>query len=218
MDISFGITQITSLMIVYSSVYSGADQTKHQNSASLGFVWGIHRDRWIPRTNGQLRGKCFHLITSSWIVSVPVYITWIHKNCKNITITKRRTTHRCAYFMGCTLYRANTLRWRHNGRDCFSNHQPHDCLLNRLFRHRSKKISKLRVTGLCAGNSPRTGEFPAQRASYAENVSLWWRHHELDCDVRTAIIFAHEAQVLRGLIIGVWNIDCLSILKFVGNI
>ena len=37
------------------------------------------------------------------------------------------------------------------------NHQPHDCLLNRLFRRRSKKISKLRVTGLFAGNSPGTG-------------------------------------------------------------
>ena len=58
-----------------------------------------------------------------------------------------------------------------------SNHQPHDCLLNRLFRHRSKKTSKLRVTGLCEGNSLGTGEFPAQRASNAENVSIWWRHH-----------------------------------------
>ena len=45
-------------------------------------------------------------------------------------------------------------------------------------RHRSKKTSKLRVTGLCARNSPETGEFPAQRASNAENVSIWWRHHE----------------------------------------
>ena len=45
------------------------------------------------------------------------------------------------------------------------------------FRHRSKKTSKLRVTGLCVGNSPGTGEFPAQMASYAENVSIWWRHH-----------------------------------------
>ena len=69
------------------------------------------------------------------------------------------------------------LRWRHNERDSVSNHQPHDCLLNRLFRRRSKKTSKLRVTGLCVGNSPGTGEFPAQMASYAENVSIWWRHH-----------------------------------------
>ena len=58
-------SQITSLTIVYSTVYSNADQRKHQSSASLAFVWGIHRDRWIPRTKGQLRGKCFHLMTSS---------------------------------------------------------------------------------------------------------------------------------------------------------
>ena len=43
----------------------------------------------------------------------------------------------------------------------------------------SKKTPKLRVIGLCAGNSPVTGEFPAQRASNAENVSIWWRHHAL---------------------------------------
>ena len=69
------------------------------------------------------------------------------------------------------------LHWRHNGRDCVSNHQPYNCLLNGLFGRRSKKTSKLRVTGLCEGNSPGTGEFPAQMASYAENVSIWWRHH-----------------------------------------
>ena len=46
------------------------------------------------------------------------------------------------------------LQWRHNWRDSVSNNQPHDCLLNRVFRRRSKKTSKLRVTGLCAGNSP----------------------------------------------------------------
>ena len=72
---------------------------------------------------------------------------------------------------------SKTLRWRHNEHDSVSNHQPHDCLLNRLFGRKSKKTSKLRVTGFCAGNSPGTGEFPAQRASNAENVSIWWRHH-----------------------------------------
>ena len=70
-----------------------------------------------------------------------------------------------------------SLQWRHNELDGVSDHQPHDCLLNRLFRRRSKKTSKLRVTGLCAGNSPGNGEFSAQMASNAENVSIWWRHH-----------------------------------------
>ena len=71
-----------------------------------------------------------------------------------------------------------TLQWRHNAYDGVSNHKPHDCLLNRLFRRRSKKTSKIRVAGLCAGISPVTGEFPAQMASNAENVSIWWCHHE----------------------------------------
>ena len=70
----------------------------------------------------------------------------------------------------------SNLQWRHNGRDSVSNHQPHDCLLSRLFRRRSKKTSNLRVTGLCVGNSPVTSEFPAQMVSNAENVSIWWRH------------------------------------------
>ena len=69
------------------------------------------------------------------------------------------------------------LQWRHNERDGVSNHQPHNCLRNGLFRLRSEKTSKLRVTGLCEGNSPMTGEFPAQRVSNAEKVSIWWRHH-----------------------------------------
>ena len=63
-----------------------------------------------------------------------------------------------------------SLQWRHNERNGVSNHQPHDCLLNRLFRRRSKKTSKLRVAGLCEGNLPMTGEFPAQMASNVENV------------------------------------------------
>ena len=77
----------------------------------------------------------------------------------------------------CNCKPSNALRWRHNGHESVSNHQSHDCLHNRLFRRRSKKTSKPRVTGLCAGNSPVTDEFPAQIVSNAENVSIWWRHY-----------------------------------------
>ena len=66
-------SQITSPTVVYWTVYSDADQRKHQSSASLAFVWGIHRDRWIPRTEGQLRGKCSHLMTSSWLTKFPKF-------------------------------------------------------------------------------------------------------------------------------------------------
>ena len=75
------------------------------------------------------------------------------------------------------LYCTGALQWRHNRGNGISNHQPHHSLVNRLFRCRSKKTSKLRVTGLWAGNSPVTGEFPAQMSSNAENISIWWRHH-----------------------------------------
>ena len=68
-----------------------------------------------------------------------------------------------------------SLYWRHKERDGVSNHRRPDCLLNHVFRRRSKKTSKFRVTGLCGGNSP----VPSQRSSNAENVSIWWRHHVL---------------------------------------
>ena len=98
---------------------------------------------------------------------------------------KTNTGH---YLLQCTENKktaSHILQWRHNEHDSVSNHQPHDCLLKRLFGRRSKKTSKRRVTGLCAGNSPGTGEFPAQRVSNAENVSIWWRHHVnlLPCNI-----------------------------------
>ena len=66
-----------------------------------------------------------------------------------------------------------------NDHDGVSNHQPHGCLLNRLFLFRAQikeNIKAPRHWPLC-GEFTGTGEFPAQRASNAENVSNWWRHH-----------------------------------------
>ena len=100
----------------------------------------------------------------------------------------------------------DTLRWRHNERDCVSNHQPNDCFLNCLFRGRSKKTSKLRVTGLCAGNSPGTGEFPAQMASNAENVSIWWRHHELILRV-SKCIHQNQPNIIKRTMMDLYEIQ-----------
>ena len=77
---------ITSLAVVYSTVYSDADQRKHQSSASLAFVWGIHRDRWIPRTKGQLRGKMFPfddviMWNDNWHRFVWQICCWITHHC-----------------------------------------------------------------------------------------------------------------------------------------
>ena len=53
-----------------------------------------------------------------------------------------------------------SLQWRHNEHDGFSNHRRPGSLLKRLFRRRSKKTSKFRVTGLCERNPPVTGGSP----------------------------------------------------------
>ena len=68
-----------------------------------------------------------------------------------------------------------SLQWRHNIRDSVSNHQPHDCLLNRLFRRRSKKTSKLRASGLCAGNSPHKCAVTRKRFPF-DDVTMWILH------------------------------------------
>ena len=103
-----------------------------------------------------------------------------------------------------------SLQWRHKGRTSVSNHPPHVCLLSRLNRRRSKKISKLRVNGLCAGNSLGTGEFPAQMASKAENVSIWWRHHVVGVDKPfpssvISWVFFHNCQGTSSCQVHTWR-------------
>ena len=103
--------------------------------------------------------------------------------CVLLVCVPMRYSCMCVLIWWFSICACMSLQWRHNGHDNVSNHQPHDCLLIRLFRRRSKKISKLRVTGLCAGNSPGpVPEFPTQMASNAANVSIWWRHHVHDAD------------------------------------
>ena len=124
---------------------------------------------WVPfESNRRLVPIIFSLIFtwSLWHILYSNPFCW-HADNFSLVWQFTRMPRACFYSLG----------WRLNGRDSVSNDQPHDCLLNSLFRLRSKKTSKLRVTGLYAGNSPETGEVPAQRASTAENVSIWWRHH-----------------------------------------
>ena len=151
-------SQITCVSIVYSTICSGTDQRKHQSLASLAFVRGIHR--WQDKA--PIMRKMFSFDD---VIMLLVFRDWC-------------IIYTCILQGGFTATRAIiTLHWRHNDHKGISNHQPHHCLLNHLFRRRSKKTSKLRVTSLCVGNSPGTGEFPAQMASKGKNVFIWWRHH-----------------------------------------
>ena len=84
------------------------------------------------------------------------------------------------------------LQWRHNGRDSVSNHQPRE--FSRLIRQRSKKTSKLRVTGLCG-------------ASNAENVSIWWRHHAKRLLPRVSVEYINWKKKQLKLIHWSWFIN-----------
>ena len=98
----------------------------------------------------------------------------------------------------------SSLQGRHNERDGVSNHRRSHCLLHCWFKRKSKKTSKVRVTGLCVGNAPVTGEFPApQKASNEENVFIWWRHHDI-CSFSYFILFRYWDKYNAGLTW--WNI------------
>ena len=121
------------------------------------------------------------------------YTNWLqNSNYNNVIITskQRRDVILTSKYYFCIVCTLGCKHRSPNYNDVImttmtvSNHQPRGCLLNRLCRHRSKKTSKVRVTGLIVG----TGEFPAQRASYAENVSIWWRHHDCGQNMLTTII------------------------------
>ena len=84
-------------------------------------------------------------------------------NVHSIAVAQTSDTYRPFHYWNCRRC-PSSLQWRHNDHDGVPNYQPHDCLLNRLFRHRWKKTSKLRVTGLCVRgihrwpvNSPHKG-------------------------------------------------------------
>ena len=100
------------------------------------------------------------------------FVLFVHSSPVRARCLARRLVqilvNRCWYY----------IQWCHNEHDDVSNHRRPDCLLNSLFRLRSKKTSKIRVAGHCEGNPPVTGLFPSQRVSNAENVSIWWRHHK----------------------------------------
>ena len=95
----------------------------------------------------------------------------------NRNLLKVSTEHICMTVVLCVEGFEDQQRpWIHDSHVIMSAMASQITSLNRLFGRRSKKTSKLCITGLHEWNSPVTGEFPAQRASDAENVSIWWRH------------------------------------------
>ena len=106
-----------------------------------------HRANTTHQVTGSIYGSTIFMLYTIY-KQINTCIMYVMKHLYIIPEARLRCP-----IMGC-LWWFETLRWRHNDHTGVSNHQPHGCLLNRLFRRRSKKTSKLRVTGLCAGNSP----------------------------------------------------------------
>ena len=144
----------------------------------MGFLmlvrWHLHIEwgtmRWFNWLPCQCNRRCYNGLTqgmSPWW-SLLELLSWCHTLKSSYRGSLEDRAH-VEFLYGCPIFRwvevtclhgrvarmiALVLQWRHNGRGSVSNHQLHDYLLNRLFRRRSKKTSKLHVTGLCAGNSP----------------------------------------------------------------
>ena len=76
-------SQITSLTIVYSTVYSGADHSKHQSSASLAFVWGIHRGPVNSPHTWPVTRKLFPFddVIMFWVDLITWLILWMTRIC-----------------------------------------------------------------------------------------------------------------------------------------
>ena len=163
-------SQITSLTIVYSTVYSSADQSKHQSSASLAFVWEIHRGpvnfphKW-PVTRKmfpfddvimKILGICFVAtgtlrpkLWSAWknvpfpCLNIRNTITSPSWNCAKMNWAKSKSKFHIGIPQSYILWRWNGLRW------------------NGIMTSLNGTFSEL--IAICAGNSPVTGEFPTQR-------------------------------------------------------
>ena len=179
-------SQITSLTIVHSTVYLDSDQRKHQSSASLAFVRWIHRWPVNSPHKWPVTQKCFHLMTSSWFVNFQCVFTVPKTTCQLKRIF--RGCHHVHPLWCAIWWWPDSSQWppSHYNDVIMSTMASQITSLAIFFTQpfiqvQIKENIKAPRHCLCAGNSPVTGEFPAQMASNAESFSIWWRHHEDDC-------------------------------------
>ena len=138
-------SQVTSLTIVYSTVYSGADQRKHQSSASLAFVRGIHRWPVNSPQKGPVARKYFQLMTSSCSALIYRHRGMNPTGTECIT-TRQNTMKWCGYFRTlctCIPFRA-LLIWRST-----LDKLPLDSMLSSIWAHFSTAIISLSVLKAC---------------------------------------------------------------------
>ena len=162
------VSQITGVSIVFLNRLLRPRSKNHQSSASLAFVRAIHRWPLNSPRKGPVTRKMFLfgdviIFGENFRIWIKIALKLVLKGSidnKSLVVQVMAWCHTCDKPLPEKMVPQFTLRWPHNDHYSVSNHQPHGCLLNRLFRRRWKKASKLRVTGLCVGNSPGPGNFP----------------------------------------------------------
>ena len=142
----------------WAQCWAANDLRRYDTLTESSLCWGFRKTPYFIIN---------HIVTLSFVIQLNYFvITIVHSTWKYLTLSLAPYDLLPLRFLarttGWTARSMFSLQRRHNERDGVSKHQPHDRLLNRLFRRRSMKTSKLCVTGLCAGNSPVTGEFPAK--------------------------------------------------------
>ena len=111
---------------------------------------------WVNLFKGK---QIFLMKIRAWVLYFELLWTICIKHLVKLTVDPPAHLYVICIFQNMFGYFCHfrVLQWRHNERDGVSNGRPHDCLPNRLFRRRTKKTSKLRITG------PFLGEFTSDR-------------------------------------------------------
>ena len=170
--------------VVYSTVYSDADQRKHQSSASLAFVWGIHRASYAANVSIWLRHHVDLEYQSNDIHNAKE-IALKNMSKSNITRSQQNTRQHgpCAWHIGCIVVK---------------NHPSVTLYCDVIMGAMTSQIISLTIVYSTVHSSADqrnhrssvslafvwgihrlAGEFPTQMARNVENFSIWWRHHNI---------------------------------------
>ena len=162
-------SQITSLAIVYSIVYSDADQRKHQSSASLAFVWGIHRDReFVGNSPGPVNSPHKGPATRKMFPFNDVIMVF---RCLQRLQCRRSTQNdNCPVFGGSInhLWCHCSLLWRHNDPHCHSI----VCYCGYINNNRIVYVDYL-IEPSASGASTPQGMYP--RLLLTDSINPLWR-------------------------------------------
>ena len=130
----------------------------------------------------KLNHKKSKLVTNhkiqNWCVTIAVQ-TEISISTVRLCVFDMSKLHSICSMYVCWHLLACTLHWRQNDHGGVSNQQPHGCVLNRLFRRKSKKTPKLRVTVLCVGNSPHKGPVTRKMVQFDDVIMTYICVHDM---------------------------------------